>query len=364
MMNSVPHVDHPLVDRTRSEDVSGVMHVASKAGLVTGRPVVSITRPALHGDPAGRLSAVASIRVWPNEDPPTVDELAALALGADALLCVNGDPIGVPFLDRVPGLRLVALASVGFDTVDVAAANARGVAVTHTPGVLSEAVADMTMGMIIAARRRIAEADRYVRAGRWTENSLTLMLGLDVHGATLGLVGFGAIGRAVARRAAGFGMSVLYHDPAAPTDGGGLATPAPLEELLRQSDIVSLHVPLTPGTRNLIGEAELRRMKPGATLINTSRGGIVDEEALVRALREGWIGSAALDVQAREPNPDTDDPLLALENCLVLPHIGSATLSSREAMVGLAVENVEALLAGHPLPTPVRGTVVPRRDPA
>ena len=327
---------------------------------MTPRPAVAITRPHLHGDPATRLSAVADVRSWPSEIPPTVDEIAALADGAVALLCLNGDPIGGPLLARLPALRLVALASVGYDSVDVAAAAARGVVVTNTPGVLSEAVADATFGLMLAARRRLVEADRYVRAGMWNDTSLTLMVGLDVHGSTLGLVGYGAIGRAVARRATGFGMTVLYFDPTRPEDD--LARAVPLDELLRASDIVSLHVPLTPETRGLIGEAELRSMKPTATLVNTARGGVVDETALIRALHEGWIGSAGLDVQANEPNPDPADPLLGFDNCVVLPHIASATVASREGMIRLAAENVEALLGGQPPLTPVMpvsGTVEP-----
>jgi lactate dehydrogenase-like 2-hydroxyacid dehydrogenase len=320
---------------------------------MSGRPVVAITRPNLHGDPATRLSAIADVRTWPGDQAPTVDEIASLAEGAVALLCVNGDPIGEDLLARLPALRLAAIASVGYDTVDVAAAARHNVVVTNTPGVLAEAVADMTFGLILAARRRLVEADRYVRGGRWNESSLTLMLGQDVHGATLGLVGFGAIGRAVARRAGGFGMTVVYHDPTRPDDPLGRAVS--LDELLRTSDIVSLHVPLTPETRAMVGERELRSMKPAATLVNTSRGAVVDQAALVRALREGWIGSAGLDVQEREPNPDPNDPLLGLDNCVVLPHIASATYSSREAMVLRAAENIEAVLGGRQPLTPVAG---------
>lgn len=318
---------------------------------MTAWPLVVITRPNLHGDPAARLGRLAEVRTWPEAMPPNVDDLAQLAAGAVALLCVNGDPIGGSLLDRLPSLRLIALASVGYDSVDLAAAAARGVVVTNTPGVLSEAVADMTFGLILTARRRIVEADRYVREGRWNENSLTLMLGQDVHGTTLGLVGYGAIGRAVAKRASGFRMRVLYYDPLAREDGTG--TPVSLHELLSTSDIVSLHTPLTPETRNLIGEREFRLMKPTATLVNTSRGGVVDQAALVRALREGWIGSAGLDVQECEPNPDPADPLLTLPNCVVLPHIASATHASREAMIGLAAANVEAVLGGRTPLTPV-----------
>jgi len=315
------------------------------------RPIVAITRSDLYGDPAGRLAAVATVRSRPSHLPPTVDELAALADGAVAILGLAGDPVGEPLLARLPDLRLVALASAGYDSVDVAAAARHGVMIANAPGVLSEAVADTTFGLILAARRRIAEADRYVRAGRWHESSLTLMVGLDVHGTTLGLVGYGAIGRAVARRAAGFGMTVLFSDPVSPEEGQ--ARSVSLDELLQLSDIVSVHLPLTPATRGLIGEAQLRSMKPTATLVNTSRGGVIDEAALIRALGEGWIGSAGLDVQQREPNPDPDHPLLAFPNCVVLPHIGSASTSARVAMTVRAIENIEAVLAGRPPVTPV-----------
>jgi lactate dehydrogenase-like 2-hydroxyacid dehydrogenase len=316
-------------------------------------PIVAITRPDLFGDPAARLSAVADVRVWPNAKvQPTTDEIAALAADATALLCLATDRIGDDLLERLPKLKLVALASVGYDSIDVAAAARRGIAVTNTPGVLNEAVADTAFGLMLAARRRLVEGDRYVRDGKWTENSLRILVGLDVHGTTLGLVGYGGIGRAVARRAAGFGMTVLYYDPYRNDDG--FATYAPLDELLATSDIVSIHIPLMPGTRGLFGEAEFRSMKPTATLINTSRGGVVDQAALVLALKEGWIGSAGLDVQQTEPNPDPNDPLLSLPNCVVLPHIGSASEASRVAMVMKAVSNVEAVLAGGPPISPVR----------
>ena len=333
-------------------------HAASSSG-VTERPVVAITHSNLQGDPASRLSSIADVRVWEKSVPPTTDEIAALAEGATALLCLATDTISDALLARLPELRLVALASVGYDSVDVAAAARRSVYVTNTPGVLSEAVADTTFGLILAARRRLAEADRYVRAGLWKESGLTLMVGLDVHGSTLGLIGYGAIARAVARRATGFAMTVLYYDPHRNDDN--FSTYTPLDVLLRVSDIVSIHTPLMPGTRGLLGEKEFRVMKPTTTFVNTARGGVVDEAALVRALREGWIGSAGLDVQQVEPNPDPNDPLLSFPNCVVLPHIGPASVAARVAAVMCAVENIEAVLAGRPPLTPVAVTT---RGPA
>jgi glyoxylate reductase len=318
------------------------------------RPIVAITRGDLFGDPAGRLGAVARVRHRHLVPAPSVDELAELAAGATAILGLAGDPIREELLARLPDLRVVALASAGYDSVDVSAAARHGVVICNAPGVLSEAVADTTFGLILGARRRYVEADRFVRAGHWHVAGLELMVGPDVHGATLGLLGYGAIARAVARRAQGFGMTVIFHDPYGTADA--LARAVPLDELFATSDIVSVHVPLTPETRGMIGEPQLRAMKPDATLVNTSRGGVIDEPALIRALTQGWIGSAGLDVQAREPNPDTDSLLLALPNVVVLPHIGSASTSARLAMTDVAARNVEAVLAGRPPVTPIPGS--------
>lgn len=315
------------------------------------RCMVAISRRAMPGDPAAAIARFAEVHEWPRHAHPSADELRAFAAGAIVLLCVNGDRVDGPFLDAVPSVRLVALASTGFDSVDVAGARDRGVAVTNSRGTLHETTADLTFGLILAARRRITEAERYLRGGGWTQDDLDLMLGHDVHGATLGIVGYGQIGQAVARRAKGFGMEVLAYRRG-PVDDG-LARPVSFDELLRGSDIVSLHVPLMPETRGLIGIRELRLMKPTATLVNAARGPVVDEAALARALSEGWIGSAGLDVQAVEPNPDPDAPLLRLPNCVVLPHIGSATRAAREAMVGMAADNTIAFLTGRPLLTSV-----------
>ncbi len=319
--------------------------------VMSKRPIVAISRPGMPGDPASRLAPLAEVREWAESWHPSHAELLALSEGASVLLCVNGDKIDGSFLERSPALRLIALASTGYDATDVAAADRLGVAVTNTQGTLHETTADLTFGLIISARRRLGEAERYIRAGRWSQDGLDLMLGHDVYGATLGIVGYGQIGQAVARRARGFGMTVLAHRRTPGDDE--LSRWAPLDELLRESDIVSLHVPLTAETRHLIGERELRLMKPTATLVNAARGPVVDEVALGRALREGWIGSAGLDVQDVEPNPDPNAPLLQLPNCVVLPHIGSATRAAREAMIGMATDNAVAFLRGEPLITPV-----------
>lgn len=278
--------------------------------------------------------------------------------GVAAVLCLNGDRIDGAILDRCPDLRLVAMASVGYDSVDVEAAHSRGVRVSNCPQVLSETVADATFGLIIWARRLFGAAERDIRGGRWVDNRLDSFLGLDVHGATLGIAGFGSIGRAVAERAAAFAMPVLVSDPR-PVDRAHVRQVS-LDELLAESDVVSLHVPLGEATRGLIGERELRLMKPTATLINTSRGGVVDETALLRALREGWIHSAGLDVQQHEPNSDPSHPLLSLPNLVVLPHVASATFAARASMVDLAVDNVVAFIEGRPLLTPVPADTSPQ----
>ena len=308
---------------------------------------VVVTRNDLPGDGVARLMQIADVVTWEGAGVPSADELVALCGDAPVMLAVNGDPLGAEVLRRLPSLRLLAVASTGYNSVDVHAARDLGIAVTHTPGVLAETVADLTIGLIISARRRIVEAALYVREGLWTDNNLWTLLGLDVHGATLGILGFGAIGKALARRAVGFDMQVVHFDPVRREDANSRWLP--LDELLRQADIVSLHLPLTAETRGSFGERELRLMKPTATLVNTSRGSVVDEDALVRALREGWIHSAGLDVQAREPNSDVNDRLLALSNCVVLPHIGSATLAARAGMVDMAVNSVREFLQGRPV---------------
>lgn len=315
---------------------------------------IAVTRPGLPGRRLQALRTRAQVVTWPTVDGPGPDHLVTHCEGADAVVCVNGDRFDAAVLARLAStVRIIAVASAGYDSVDVDFARSLGIVVSNTPGVLAEATADLAFGLIIAARRRIVEADRYVRAGLWERNSVDLLLGQDIYGATLGIVGFGQIGRAVARRATGFGMTVLYHHPTRKVNVDGSSW-AQLDDLLEQSDIVSVHVPLTPQSRGLIGEEAFRRMKSTATFVNTSRGAVVDETALVKALREGWIASAGIDVYVVEPNPDRTSPLFQLEQCVTLPHIGSATIQARTAMVDLAVRNVEAFLDGRPAPSLVR----------
>ena len=250
-------------------------------------------------------------------------------------------------MDACPGLKVIANFGVGYNHIDLAAATARRIPVTNTPGVLTEATADLAFALILAASRRVVEADRYVREGRWQDVSFDLLLGRDVHAATLGIVGYGAIGRAVARRGHGFAMTVIHHSRTRRDDE--LSRWVPFDELLGSADVVSVHTPLTVETRGLIGARELRLMKPSAVLVNTSRGPVVDQAALAAALAQGRIFAAGLDVAAIEPIP-LDEPLLRLPNCIVLPHIGSASLATRSAMVDLAVDNILAGLAGDRLP--------------
>jgi glyoxylate reductase len=261
---------------------------------------------------------------------------------AAALLCLLTDRIDAVLLDSVPGLKIVANMAVGTDNVDLEAARARGIAVSNTPDVLTDATADLAMALLLAAARGLVFGDRIVRSGSFTGWRPDLGVGLDVAGATLGIVGAGRIGRALAERATGFRMNVLLR--------GRSGSPS-LDELLEQSDFVSLHCPLTEDTRHLIGETELRRMKTTAVLINTARGPIVDEAALVRALRAGWIHAAALDVFEREPA--LEPGLAELGNVTLAPHVGSATVQTRDRMAEVAASNVVACLAGDPLPTPV-----------
>ena len=298
-----------------------------------------------------RLAAACRVEGWDHEVPPPYEVLLEGVAGKDGLLCLLTDRIDAALMDAAPGLRVISQCAVGYDNVDVAAATARGIPVGNTPGVLTDATADFAFALLMAAARRIGEAVDFVRSGRWETWGLTLLLGQGVYGATLGIVGLGRIGRAVARRARGFGMTVLYHDtdrrPQAEADLG--VEYRALDDLLRESDFVSLHTSLTKESQGLIDAHALALMKPTAILINTSRGPVVDTEALYQALKEGQIAYAALDVTDPEPLP-ADHKLLTLPNILVAPHIASATVTSRTAMANMAVDNLLAGLRGERLP--------------
>ncbi|HYX11256.1 MAG TPA: D-glycerate dehydrogenase, partial [Candidatus Acidoferrum sp.] len=273
------------------------------------------------------------------------------------------DRIDAEFLDHAgPQLKVVSNYAVGFDNVDVPECTRRGIPVGNTPGVLTETTADLAFALIMAAARRLPEGDRYVRAGKWKTWGPLLLLGPDVHGATIGIVGFGRIGQAVARRAAGFGMTILYHDvqrasPEVEAEFGAIFLP--LEELLPRVDFVSLHVNLTHDTHGLINAEKLSWMKPTAVLVNTSRGPVVNGSDLPAALRSGQIFAAALDVTDPEPIP-ADDPLLSLDNCLVVPHIASASRATRGKMAEMAAANLLAGVRDERIPTPVNPEVYER----
>jgi glyoxylate reductase len=305
----------------------------------------------LPGDALERLSKAHEVDVWPESLPPSGNELRDRAAGCEGLITLLTDPVDAELMDALPDLRAVANYAVGTDNVDLEAATERGIAVGNTPEVLTDATADLAFALILAGARRLEEAARAVRGGEWQTWEPSGWLGHDVHGATLGIVGFGRIGRAVAQRASGFEMTVLHHD----VDEDS----TPLDELLERSDIVTLHCPLTPETHHLIDAAALRRMKRTAILVNTARGPIVDHSALRHALEEGEIAGAALDVTEPEPLPAAH-PLLVAPNLTVLPHIASGTHRTRALMADMAVDNLLAALDGQPMPHPANPDVKPR----
>ncbi|HEY3670211.1 MAG TPA: D-glycerate dehydrogenase [Acidimicrobiia bacterium] len=285
------------------------------------------------------------------DEPYTSDELVGLAGEVDAIVCILTDRIDAAVLHAgAPRLQVVANVAVGYDNIDVATATELGIAVCNTPGVLDETTADLAFLLILAACRRATDAEADLRAGRWTGFHIGDFLGVDVHGATLGVVGYGRIGRAVARRAAGFGMEVLHHTR---TDTGITGWVGDLDELLPRCDVVSLHVPLHDATRGLIDARRLARMKPSAVLVNTARGPVVDEEALAVALEDGSIFAAGIDVYEREPA--VHPRLLAAPHAVLLPHIGSATEATRRRMAQLASEGIVAVLRGDRPPNLVSG---------
>ncbi|MBM3345334.1 MAG: D-glycerate dehydrogenase [Betaproteobacteria bacterium] len=282
----------------------------------------------------------------PRDGPHSADELRSRIADKDGVL-LFADRVDAALLDAAPRLKAACNITVGYNNVDVAACTARGILVTNAPGVLDDTTADMTWALLLAAARRIAESDRWLRAGNWKGMKFSDRFGRDVHHATLGILGMGRIGRAVARRAVGFDMRVIYHnrtrlESALETEAN--ARYVGMDELLAQSDFLSLHLPYTEANRNVIGAVELARMKPTAILVNASRGGLVDEPALIAALREGRVAGAALDVFDGEPTVNRG--FLGLDNVVLAPHMGSATRATRLAMARLAIENLMEALAG------------------
>jgi glyoxylate reductase len=346
---------------------------------------VFVTRPVADAA-LRRLAETARVDLWDDDAPPPHAELIMHLRDSDAVLSMVSDRLDAATIAAAPRLVAISNLAVGVDNVDLAAATRAGVAVGHTPGVLTETTADLAFALMLAAARRVAEGDRFVRAGRWRMWTPRLMLGRDVWGATLGVIGWGAIGQAVARRAAGFGMRVLY---AAHNSSKSTATAAPaksnhravvqkpsatapmiappaaecveLARLLAESDFISLNLPLRPQTRHLIGVRELAAMKRGAILVNTARGAVVDQGALAESLRSGHLGGAGLDVAETEPIA-AGDPLLKLPNVVITPHIGSASHATRHRMAELAVDNILDVFAGR-LPRNCANPAVKRATP-
>ncbi|MBN2500151.1 MAG: D-glycerate dehydrogenase [Anaerolineales bacterium] len=298
--------------------------------------------------------------IWPEELPPTRVQLLERVKGVDGLLCLLTDPIDAEVMDTAgPHLKVISNYAVGYDNINVPAATERGIPVGNTPGVLTDTTADFAFSLLMAAARRVVEADNFTRAGKWKTWGPKLLLGQDITGATLGIIGFGRIGKGMAKRAQGFDMRVLYYDPLCKDDAFAAEIGAEcvdLDELLAESDYVSLHVPLTDATRHILNAAAFEKMKTTAILVNTARGPVVDTNALYDALSSGAIAYAALDVTDPEPLPG-DHKLLELENVIVVPHIASASVTARGKMSTMAAANLIAGLKGEKLPNCVNPEV-------
>lgn len=315
---------------------------------------IVVTRPVAE-EALEILRSKGDLAVGPGEPPiPTADEVARMIAEADIVYTLPANPVSGDAIRAAKRLRMIATMGTGYDNIDVAAARERGIPVTFAPGILDETTADGAFALLLATARRLGEAERFLRAGKYRGWTAFMFTGQDVHGATLGVVGMGRIGLAVARRAHGFGMPILYHDArrnlGAEQDLGATHVDS-LDELLARSDFVSLHVPLLAETRHLMNADRLRKMKPTAILINTSRGPVVDEKALADALKQGVIAGAGLDVYEREPA--IEPALLELENAVLLPHIASASVRTRTRMAVRAAENIRAFIEGKPLLDPV-----------
>ena len=306
-----------------------------------------------------RIQQTTEADVWPGDEPPPYETLLKKVEGVDGLVCLLTDKIDGQLMDAAgDGLKVISQMAVGFDNIDIAAATERGIPVGHTPGVLTDTTADFAFSLLMTAGRRIVEGVDYVKAGKWRTWGPTLLMGQDIHGATLGIVGMGRIGQGMAERASGFGMRVIYHDNFIdPAVAKTLeAESVSLDEVIEQADFLSLHVPLTDETTHMISTDQFKRMKSSAILINTSRGPVVDPRALYQALKDGDIAHAALDVTEPEPIPP-DDPLLTLDNCIVVPHIASSSRATRGKMATMTADNLDAGLAGQPLPNCVNPEV-------
>ena len=327
----------------------------------SGRPSMLISR-SLPADAVTRARARADVDVNEADAPLPRNELIRRLQGRKGLVCMISEAVDEELLASCPDLKVASNVAVGFNNIDVAAATRHGVVVTNTPDVLTETTADFAWTLLMAISRRVVEADRYVREGKFDQWKNMLLLGGDIHGKTLGIVGFGRIGRAMARRAQGFGMRVLYQDAVAAdaaTERELRASRTDIATLLKESDFVTLHTPLLPETRHLINAQSLKTMKKTAYLINASRGPVVDEAALAQALKEGWIAGAGIDVF--EDEPKIHPGLMGLTNAVLAPHIGSASWETRLQMANLAVDNCLAVLEGRTPPTPVNAEALARR---
>jgi len=333
-------------------------HAGTAGAALKGTAVARVL--VTHPLPAGSLDVLDAHHIvqLDGEAPLTPGELAAAAADAEAVVCLLTDRLDAEFFAAAAHLRVVASVSVGFDHVDLDAARRHGVVVCHTPGVLDETTADLTWALILGASRLLGEASEHLRSGRWPGWGMLQHLGQDVHGATLGVVGYGRIGRAVARRAAGFAMRVLHH-ARHPTGEPGYEPD--LDELLAQVDIVTLHVPLSSDTHHLLDRRRLALLRPTAVVVNTSRGPVIDEAALADALHAGQLFAAGLDVYEHEPA--VHPRLLDAPRVLCLPHIGSATVATRTEMAQLAATDAAAVLAGRAPRHPVAGTWPPEPSP-
>ena len=315
------------------------------------KPKIYVTRQ-IFDEAVDRLREATDMKYWDSEMPPPRDELLREVQDIDGLFCLLTEKIDAELFDAAPNLKVVSNMAVGFDNIDVAEATKRGIPVGNTPGVLTETTADFAFALLMAAGRRVSEGDRYTRAGNWKTWGPMVLLGQDIHGSTLGIIGFGRIGVEMAKRAKGFGMNIVYYDVIRNEEREkeyGATYCSDVKELLAQSDFVSIHVNLTPETRHLINADTLSGMKSTAVLVNTSRGPVVDQTALYHALKDGTIAAAGLDVTEVEPI-SMDDPLLTLENVIIAPHIASGSVVTRTKMSLMAVDNLLAGLNGEQLP--------------
>ena len=313
------------------------------------KPKVFVTRVILDKG-LDLVKEFCDVDLWTEELPPAREVVLERVKGVQGILSLLTDKMDPLVMDAAgPGLKVISNYAVGYDNIDVPAATQRGIAVGNTPGVLTDATADLSFALLMAAARRVVEGMNYVKAGHWKTWGPSLLLGSDLAGATLGIIGYGRIGRAVAKRATGFDMKIIYYDPTIPPGSDVPGRHIDLDTLLRESDFVSVHTPLTPETRHMLNRDAFARMKRSAVLVNTARGPVVDPDALYEALRDGQIFAAGLDVTEPEPIP-MDSPLLTLDNLIIVPHIASASIRTREQMAVMAAQNLIAGLKGEKLP--------------